>query len=180
VTLSGDKTRIVHSEEGCDFLGQNIRTYYGKLLIQPAKKGVKKLLDHLRGILKRHPMAKPATVIRQMNPVLRGWANYHRHVCSKQSFADVDFQLDRAIWRWARRRPPNTSKPWVKARYWPSRGGKNGVFTGKEEHGQPTHLIKTAATPIQRHVTIQGKANPYDPAYEDYFEQRLAKKWAAG
>jgi RNA-directed DNA polymerase len=180
LTLSGEKTRSVHIAAGFDFLGQNIRTYHGKLLLQPAKKGVKKLLDNLRGILQRHPMAKPATVIRQMNPVLRGWANYHRHVCSKKIFADVDFQLGRAVWHWAKRRHPNKSKTWIKARYWPSRGGKNGVFTGTEDNGQAIHLIKAAATPIQRHVKIQGKANPYDPAYEAYFEQRLAKKWATG
>ena len=131
-------------------------------------------------MLTRHPMAKPATVMRQMNPVLRGWANSHRHVCSKKIFADVDCQLDRALWRWAKRRHPNTSKTWRKARHWPSRGGQHGVCTGKEEHGQAIHLIKIAATPLQRHVTVQGKANPYDPAYEDYFEQRLAKKWATG
>jgi RNA-directed DNA polymerase len=180
LTLSGEKTRIVHIEEGFDFFGQNIRTYHGKLLIHPAKKGVKKLLDTLRGILKRHPTAKPATVIRQINPVLRGWVNYHRHVCSKKVFGDIDFQLDRAVWHWAKRRHPNTSKTWIKARYWPSQGGKHGVFTGKEAHGHAIHLIKAAATPIQRHVKVQGKANPYDPAYEAYFEQRLVKKWATG
>jgi RNA-directed DNA polymerase len=180
LTLSGEKTRIVHIAEGFDFLGQNIRKYHGKLLIQPAKKGVKKLLDNLRGILKRHPTAKPATVIRQMNPVLRGWVNYHRHVCSKKTFADIDVQLGQAVWHWAKRRHPNTPKTWIKARYWPSRGGKNGVFTGKEEHGQTIHLLKAVATPIQRHVKVQGKANPYDPAFEGYFEQRLGKKWAAG
>ena len=180
LTLSEEKTHIVHIEEGFDFLGQNIRKYHGKLLIHPAKKGVKKLLDNLRALLTRHPMAKPATVIRQMNPVLRGWVNYHRHVCSKKTFVDVDFQLGLAVWHWAKRRHPNTSKTWIKARYWPGRRGKNGVFTGKEEHGQTIHLIKAAATPIQRHVKVQGTANPYDPANEAYFEARLAKKWATG
>jgi len=27
-------------------------------------------------------------------------------------------------------------------------------------------------TPIQRHVKVKGEANPYDPAYETYFEKR--------
>jgi RNA-directed DNA polymerase len=180
LTLAGETTRIVHIAAGCDVLGQHIRKYHGKRLIQPAKKGVTKRLDNLRGIRKRHPMAKPATVIRQMHPVLRGGANYHRHVCSKKRCADVDVQRGRAVWHWAKRRHPNQSKTWITARYWPSRGGKNGVFTGKAENGQAIHLIKAAATPIQRHVKGQGTANPYDPAYDAYFEQRLAKKWAAG
>jgi len=29
-------------------------------------------------------------------------------------------------------------------------------------------------TPIKRHVKVQGEANPYDPAYETYFEKREA------
>jgi RNA-directed DNA polymerase len=129
--LSEEKTHIVHIEAGLDFLGQNIRTYHGKRLIQPAKQGVKTRLDTRRAIRTRHPMAKPATVIRQMNPVLRG-------------------------------------------------GGKNGVCTGEEAQGQTIHLLKAAATPIQRHVTVQGHANPSEPAYEAYCEARLAKQWATG
>ena len=27
-------------------------------------------------------------------------------------------------------------------------------------------------TPIKRHIKVQGEANPYDPAYETYFEDR--------
>jgi RNA-directed DNA polymerase len=36
--LSPEKTCITHIEQGFDFLGQNLRKYDGKLLIQPAKK----------------------------------------------------------------------------------------------------------------------------------------------
>jgi hypothetical protein len=32
--------------------------------------------------------------------------------------------------------------------------------------------LKCRSTPIKRHVKVQGDANPYDPAYELYFEQR--------
>jgi RNA-directed DNA polymerase len=178
--LSEEKTRIVHIEEGVDFLGQNIRKYDGKLIIKPAKKAVQKVLDNIRGILKQNTTAKPATVIRRINPVLRGWVNYHRHVCSKKTFAYVDSQIRQALAKWAKRRHPKKSKTWIKARYFISKGGHTWEFTGKEATGQAIHLIKAAATPIQRHVKVQGKANPYDPAYEVYFEQRMAQKWAAG
>jgi len=180
LTLSEEKTHIVHSEEGCDLRGQHSRTYHGTRLIHPAKNGVKKLLDTLRGIRTRHPMAQPATVIRQMTPVLRGGGNSHRHVCRKETCAAGDFQRKRAVWHWAKRRHPNTSKIWVKARDWPGRGGKHGVFTGQEAQGQTIHLRKAAATPLQRHVTGQGHANPSDPAYAAYCEARLAQQWATG
>lgn len=47
--LSEEKTRITHITEGFDFLGQNVRKYGGKLLIKPAKKSIKSLLDKVRG-----------------------------------------------------------------------------------------------------------------------------------
>jgi len=47
--LSPEKTKITHIDEGFDFLGFNARKYGGKLLIKPAKKGIKSFLDDIRG-----------------------------------------------------------------------------------------------------------------------------------
>jgi RNA-directed DNA polymerase len=177
---SGEKTRRAHLEAGCDFRGQNRRTYYGTLRIHPAKEGVHKRLDNRRGSLHRRPTAKPAPASRQMKPVLRGGAHGHRHVGRTKSFAAVDVQLARAIGRWATRRPPNQDTTRMKPRGWPSRGAKPGGGTGQEAHGPTIDLRTTAATPIQRPVKVPGKAPPYDPAEEDDFAQRLAKKGATG
>ena len=46
--LSDEKTQITHISQGFDFLGQNVRKYAGKLLITPARKSVKALLDKVR------------------------------------------------------------------------------------------------------------------------------------
>jgi len=46
--LSQEKTVITHIEEGFDFLGQNVRTYNGKMLIKPSKKSILSLLRRLR------------------------------------------------------------------------------------------------------------------------------------
>jgi RNA-directed DNA polymerase len=47
--LSPTKTGITHVEQGCDFLGQNVRRYpNGKLLIKPSKKNIKTFLDGIR------------------------------------------------------------------------------------------------------------------------------------
>ena len=49
--LSAEKTRIIHIEEGFDFLGQNVRKYNGKLLIKPSQKAnVQAFLEKVRGI----------------------------------------------------------------------------------------------------------------------------------
>jgi RNA-directed DNA polymerase len=74
-------------------LGQHVRKYNGKLIIKPAKKAVKGLLAKVGGIHKRNVSSQPAEGIRQLNPVIQGWANYHRHVCSKETFSHVDCQI---------------------------------------------------------------------------------------
>jgi len=57
-------------------------------------------------------------------------------------------------------------------------GGRDWAFTGElpSKEGPPhkVHLCEAAYVRVERHVKIQGAANPYDPAWESYFEERLA------
>src|SRR6202043_2155136 len=79
--LSPVKTVITHVEKGFDFLGQNVRKYSnGKLLIQPSKKNVKTFLGGIRKTIKAALGMSAADLIHKLNPKIRGWANYHRHV----------------------------------------------------------------------------------------------------
>ena len=88
--LSQEKTSITHIENGFDFLGQNVRTYNGKLLIKPSKKNMHSFLEKVRGIIKDYKQATIGQLICLLNPVIRGWARYHRHVVSKKVFSSVD------------------------------------------------------------------------------------------
>ena len=78
------------------------------------------------------------------------------------------------------RRHPRKSATWVKQKYFTTQGTRNWVFTGevKEEHGSTkhVHLRKATDVKIQRHPLIQGNANPFDPAWELYFEKRFGVK----
>ncbi|MGA8759922.1 MAG: reverse transcriptase domain-containing protein, partial [Stellaceae bacterium] len=67
LSLSEEKTRITHIDDGFDFLGWNFRKYKGKLLIQPAKKNVQAVLRKVRELIKTHRAAKQATVIAKLN-----------------------------------------------------------------------------------------------------------------
>jgi RNA-directed DNA polymerase len=89
--LSPTKTVITHVEHGFDFLGQNVRRYpNGKLFIKPSKKNVGTFLEGIRRIIKDAQGVSAANLIDQLNPKIRGWANYHRHVVSKHTFGHVD------------------------------------------------------------------------------------------
>jgi len=164
-------------ENGFDFLGQNVRRYpNGKLLIKPSSKNVKIFLDRIRQTVKAALGMSAADLIDTLNPMIRGWANYHRHVVSKRTFARVDHAIFSSLWQWARRRHPNKNPRWLKAKYFARRGNRDWSFFGEtcDDEGQPNKvwLYYAKSTPIQRHVKVKGEANPYDPAYETYFEDR--------
>jgi RNA-directed DNA polymerase len=101
LVLSPEKTKITHIRDGFDFLGWNIRRYSGKLLMKPSKANVKAHLDQIREVIKANKAAKQANLIRLLNPVLRGWANYHCHVVAKETFARVDDSVWSMLWQWA-------------------------------------------------------------------------------
>jgi RNA-directed DNA polymerase len=180
LVLSPEKTKITHIREGFDFLGWNIRRYDGKLLMKPSNANVKAHLDKIREVIKANKMAKQANLIRLLNPILRGWANYHSHVVAKETFARVDTDVWSMLWRWAVRRHPNKGARWVKEKYFKTRGARNWVFavTEKQEDGTQRELtlLQESDTPIQRHIKIRANANPYDPEWEHYFESRWATK----
>jgi RNA-directed DNA polymerase len=179
--LSQEKTNITHITNGFDFLGQNIRKYKdGKVLIKPSKKNVKTFLAKIRKLIKENAQATAGNLIVQLNPKIRGWANYHRHVSSKQTFVKVDDAIFRALWQWAKRRHPNKTGRWVKDKYFHSIGQRNWVFCGQVEEQDATtkdvQLFYAHTVPIERHTKIKGHANPYDPTWEMYFEERLGVK----
>jgi RNA-directed DNA polymerase len=180
LVLSPEKTRTTHIGDGFDFLGWNIRKYNGKLLMKPSKANVKAHLDTIREVIKANKTAKQANLIRMLNPVLRGWPNYHSHVVAKQTFARVDAQIWSMLWRWAVRRHPNKGARWVKEKYFKTRGTRNWVFTAAEKQEDGTirelTLLQESDTPIRRHVKIRADANPHDPKWEQYFESRWSKK----
>jgi len=102
---------------------------------------------------------------------------YHRHVVSKAIFHAIGHAIFQALWAWARRRHRHKSNRWIKDRYFHQAGENRWVFTGilKADDGQTRAIRLFAASQIriQRHTKIRAEANPYDPAWEEYFEKRL-------
>ena len=108
--LSEEKTVITHIEDGFDFLGKNIRKYNGKLLIKPSKQSVSSLLKKVREIVKSNKSAKQDSLIRQLNPIIRGWVNNQRFVVSAEAFSKIDYQIYNCLWQWAKRRHKKKSR----------------------------------------------------------------------
>jgi RNA-directed DNA polymerase len=179
--LSEEKTRITHIDEGFDFLGQTVRKYRGKLLIKPSKESLKRFLAEIRRVIKANKQAKAGDLIAYLNPKIRGWVNYHRHVVSSKTFSYVDSQIFRALWRWARRRHRRKSAKWIRRKYFGTHKGRTWTFQGEALiRGErcTVRLFYASDVPIKRHIKVRGKANPYDPAWELYVEHRLDRKMA--
>ena len=181
--LSEEKTRIVHIDQGFDFLGWNVRKYDGKLLIKPAKKNVKNFLEKVRGIIKANKTAEPWWLIDRLNPIIKGWADYHRTAVASETFSRVDHEIWSCLWRWALRRHPKKNRSWVKDKYFAPVGQRNWVFNtgptvGTEDAQDSRKVLRLASdVKIDRgYVKVLGNANFYDPAWDAYFEQRIAAR----
>ena len=118
--LSEEKTRITHIDEGFDFLGWNFRKYSGKLLIKPSKKNAQAFYRKVAETISGNKTVKQEDLIRLLNPMLRGWAQYHRPVSAKQAYSRMEHLIFRKLWRWSKRRHPQKSAVWVKQKYFHS------------------------------------------------------------
>ncbi len=168
--LSMEKTMITHIDEGFDFLGYNFRKYRGKLLIKPSRKSIESIKSKVRETLKKARSWTQDALIKALNPIIRGWANYHRHIVAAESFGKLDSYIWTITWRWGKHRHPNKGHRWIAKRYWKPEGSRKWVFRTEENR-----LRKFSDTKIRRHVFPKLKANPYlDRKY--FLERREHRK----
>ena len=181
--LNTEKTQIVHTlneledkKPGFDFLGFNIRQYKAgkcnsgkntvgkslgfKTIIKPSDKSVKRHYQKISETIDRLKSAPQIVLINQLNPIIRGWCNYFKTVCSKETFKDVYHITHKKLRRWADWRHPNKSKHWVSYKYWKTIENDNWVFTTSDEERDMLH--KHYKTPIIRHTKVKNIESPYN------------------
>ncbi|MDE2287030.1 group II intron reverse transcriptase/maturase [Pandoraea sp.] len=173
--LSEAKTRVVHINDGFDFLGWNFRKYSGKLLIKPSKKNAQAFYRKVAETISGNKTVRQEDLIRLLNPMLRGWAQYHSPVVAKQAYSRMEYLIFQRLWRWAKRRHPNKNADWVKKKYFHTVGERNWVFAApvvrKDGSKGMLELYQVSGTAIKRHKKVKGEFNPFDPTMEQYGEQ---------
>lgn len=175
LTLSEEKTRITHIDDGFDFLGANVRRVGGKVRITPSKKSLRKLKEIIREVLHQYRGNSAFKMLTALNPKLRGWANYFRTATTKRIYIKVDHYVFKQLWRWVKRRHPGKSVAWRKKKYFTTEGKRKWLFFVRDGQGIHWQYV-LARIPIKHYVKVQSKANPFDPAWEPYFEARALKK----
>jgi RNA-directed DNA polymerase len=129
--LSAEKTKITHIDEGLDFLGWRIQRHRKRgtnrsyVYTYPSRKAIKAVTLKVKTICRRNVNQPLQTLIRQLNPALRGWCAYFKPGVSAAIFADLaNHTLDR-IMRWARRKHRRITVKTIRRRYcnggwWPT------------------------------------------------------------
>jgi RNA-directed DNA polymerase len=181
--LSEEKTQIVHLTEGFDFLGFNCRHYKTPrtptgwiLLITPSRKSLQRLRERLRQEwlrLKGYPIG---VVIKRLNPIVRGWANYFRISCASKVFSKLDFWMMHREIRWSKKQHPGKPWYWQQSKYWGRLNldrADHWVFGDKRTGA---YLLKFGWFTIKRHILVKGKSSPDDPALQDYWKKREGAK----
>ena len=190
--IKPEKTQIVHTlkqhndkKPGFNFLGFNIRQYLAgkyksgkngngdnlgfKTILKPSSEGIKRHYAKVSEVIAKHNSAPQSVLIAKLNPIIRGWSNYYKTVCSKETYSKLGHLTCLRLLKWADRRHPNKSKKWVVNKYWKTVGGDNWVFGNKDES-----LYKYPNTPIARHIKVKGEVSPYD-GNTNYWAARMGR-----
>jgi RNA-directed DNA polymerase len=175
--LSEAKTKIVHVDEGFNFLGFTIRRFGRQTFTKPQKEKVLLHLQEIRDFLVRNRTTPTSIVIDGLNPVIRGWAAYYRYGASKATLDYADHRLWQMLWRWSVRRHRNKSRKWVKARYFTRVGKRDWVFFGQREHtGKKMILASHADTSVKRYFKVHGRMTPMNPEEAAYWAKRKRER----
>jgi RNA-directed DNA polymerase len=188
--LSEEKTKIVHSTEGFDFLGFNCRHYETittnyrtrnfankqgfKLLIKPSKKSIVTHSNKIKEVLRQMKAATQEEIIWKLNPIIKGWTNYYRVGVSAATFSRLDHLMWEKLWSWAKRRHSTKGSRWIAQKYFHTIGKRKWCFATKKDGEIDQVLNKYSDTKIKRHVKVQAGKSFYD-GDELYWAKRLSK-----
>ncbi len=176
VQLSEQKTKVTHISDGFDFLGQTVRKYYrqdgklGKIQIEPSDRSIESIKDKAKTICKSSGQLTQAEMIWRLNPVLRGWANYHRHIICGATYSKINSYMCFRLMRWAKNRHPRKTGVWITKCYFGNAKGSKWAFKDKTTGKALIRLNNDIHT--FRHIKILGEANPFDAEWDGYFQNR--------
>jgi RNA-directed DNA polymerase len=181
LTLNEAKCRLSHTLEGdqpgFDFLGFHIRQYRVgkyqsgqgpgghrlgyKTLIKPAQTNIQEHLAEIGRIIRRSKALPQSALINQLNPTIRGWANYYRIGVSQVAYARLDHLTWVKLRHWAHQRHTTKSIGWAIERYW-HRLGTRRAFATSSTSPDAVRLYTHSEVAITRHVKVTGNRSPYD------------------
>ncbi len=122
----------------------------------------------------------------KLNPVIKGWSEYHKHIVSSEAFNWTDHEIFNSLRSWALYRHPMKTKGWISRKYYHTINNRKWTFATPSKN--PAHKTKTGYlslncavdTPIYRFTKVKSMANPFDKDWQQYFEEREGEKMICG
>jgi len=145
--LAPEKTRVVHIDEGVDFLGFHIQRHRQKgstrrlIYTYPSKKSMASIRRKVKALTQQITHQAADEIMQRLNRMVRGWAQYFRHSSASRAFHHLQSYLWWRFWGWLKNKHPHTSKRWLIHRY----------YRGWSPEYNGTRLCAPAAITIQRY-----------------------------
>ena len=182
--LKPSKTRLCHTlgqhegtDPGFNFLGFNIRQYPKTnnrkgytLMIKPNGDALKRHSLKLKTTIRKMRPVRQEALIKTLNPIISGWANYYQYSASSAAFSKMSTITFRKLWKWALYRHPKKGRKWIKAKYFRTHGKDKWTF----KTIQGLVLRKHYEWTFRNYVKVKGTRSPYDGDFI-YWATRLGR-----
>ena len=174
-------TRFDEQQAGFDFLGCNVRQYQVsknnsgkrrkgfKTLIKPSQDSIERHKDQIKEVVRRGKAKTQPAIIKELNPIIRGWVNYYSPVVSSEAFKYLTHFTVQTLMRWGWRRHPKKSKHWANRKYFGTYEGYQWTFMTEK-----FTLSRHSETEIVRWVKVIQDKSPYDGDWV-YWSTRMAR-----
>ncbi len=176
--LNEAKTKIVHRDEGFDFLGFTIRQFHSQArsvcLAKPSNKAIKRHLQDIKTVISNNKQIKADELVSKLNPIIRGWANYYVYSSAKETFNYIDYRIWKMLWQWCLRRHPRKGKLWIRKRYFMNKDNRKWIFGERKEN---TLLFNRYFRAGKRYTPVKSFNSPYDADLHEYWNKRYGKPW---
>jgi RNA-directed DNA polymerase len=189
--LSPSKTKSTHpltpqeATVGFEFLGFTLRQFpVGKTntgkdtqgrplgcktIIRPSQTAIKQHVAELGKKMRELRGAPQEKLIKELNPIIRGWATYYRTVVAAEAYRHCDNVVYHHLVKWAQWRHPDKNAQWRSKKYWRTIANQKWVFAASETMTITRHGRTQVVHPYAK---VRGTASPYDGNLL-YWSQRL-------
>lgn len=124
-----------------------------KVVITPSEEASKRHLAVIGQRMHQLQSAPQAQVIRELNPLIAGWAAYYSRLVSAEVMSRYDDRVEHLLMNWARKRHPNKARDWLLNRYWQRVGKRGRIFATPEG----AELRTYRQTSRQRQSKVKGR-----------------------
>jgi len=173
--LNHEKTCITSIKKGFNFVGFHFRVYPDKSgpkgvksIVKPTKESKKRLRSKIKDVVKLSRSS--GEIIKELNPILRGWANYYRATSAKTSFTSIGKYIWDKTWVWAKRKHRQLNFRDLAELYYTQREKRKWIFKG-ELMGKDLTIFLMDRVAIKRH-SLARNYNPYLFDNEKYYSKR--------